>query len=153
MTCLMGKNTCTQAAMKGSAVMECERGACEQNCVSRGQCRMNCSSKNVTSGSCRQVCNDNNCESMVCNAAKCTQTCSYGDCNMICLPTTNICFQRAQLGRTTLQCDGEFCQQSCSKGDCSLVCPVGVKMRAEWGWWEYNNEMPRRCLQADLYKW
>ena len=49
MTCLMGKSTCTQAKMKGSAVMECERGACEQNCVSRGQCGMNCSSKTGTS--------------------------------------------------------------------------------------------------------
>lgn len=146
MTCLMGKNTCTQGAMKGSAVMECERGACEQNCVSRGQCRMNCSSKNVTSGSCRQVCNDSNCESTVCNAAKCTQTCSYGDCNMICLPTTNVCFQRAQLGRTTLQCDGEFCQQSCSKGDCSLVCPVGVKTCEQSG---AGGNITMRC-QGDV---
>ena len=65
---------------------------------------------------------------------------------MICHPTANICFQRAQLGRTTLQCDGEFCQQSCSNGDCNLVCPVGVKTCEQSG---AGGNITMRC-QGDV---
>ena len=65
---------------------------------------------------------------------------------MIFHPTTNICFQRAQLGRTTLQRDGEFCKQSCSNGDCSLVCPVGVKTCGQSG---AGGNITMRC-QGDV---
>lgn len=132
MTCRTGENACGQFGLTSSnALMECDRGVCDQQCGFGGQCNMTCSSS-ATPGRCKQQCSWANCESMVCNATNCTQNCLFGECDMTCPLGVKTCTQNAYQDRgINMRCDGEVCKQICSNtggnGNCNMTCSKSVK--------------------------